>query len=534
MNRPVSVMLVGALLLALPALAVADDSAGFQRMAPVVRSLVRVHLDQAADLETVMGLPNLDIAAARKGQWIDLVIDPARVDGLRTLDLRVTVRLPDMELDMYEQMGDARIDFGDYHTYAEMVAELDALHAEFPQLTSERISIGTSWEGRDLWVMKVSDNPAFDDATEPDVFYNGVTHAREPIGCTLCLALIRYLCENYGSDPQVTGLVDGTEAWFLPVINPDGYVHNETTGGMWRKNRRDDGGSIGVDLNRNWGFKWGFNNSGSSPYPSADDYRGPAPFSEPETRAVRDFMIEREFVLSWDCHSYSNLFLYPVGYSRIYTPEHGHYTDLAAGYTQHNGYTAGTAWELLYPVNGGSFDWSYGDQISKPRCFGVSPEVGESFWQDSQIPNHIAENIPAMLFLLEWAMNDAPPTFESVDVSLACSPKSGVLPFTTQFTVGVDNLLPGTERRAGLVMAVTTGNGTTIPDWKTGAVTLGAGGSFNRTFNQVIPNHAAAVGQNTFTFTAYDVTPAPYNQPPNLPSGDGAGASCTVTGVTSE
>jgi murein tripeptide amidase MpaA len=186
---------------------------------------------------------------------------------------------------------------------------------DHPSITSAKFSIGTSIEGRDLWAIKVSDNPGTDEV-EPEVFYTGIHHAREPISAEVLLHTIDHLTDNYGSDPTVTDIMDGRELWFLPVMNPDGYVYNETTdpedGGMWRKNRRNNGnGTYGVDPNRNYGYNWGYDDVGSSPFTFHEGYRGTGPFSEPENQAVRDFTEGREFAIAMNYHSYGNLLLYP-------------------------------------------------------------------------------------------------------------------------------------------------------------------------------------------------------------------------------
>jgi len=107
-----------------------------------------------------------------------------------------------------------------------------------------------------------------------------------------------YLLENYSSDPSIKNIVDNTEMYFIPVVNPDGYIYNQTTnpngGGLWRKNRRNNGdNTYGVDLNRNYSYNWGYDNTGSSGNTNSDTYRGPSPFSEPESRIMRDFTYQR-------------------------------------------------------------------------------------------------------------------------------------------------------------------------------------------------------------------------------------------------
>jgi len=369
-----------------------------------LRSIVRISLQEKGDLEKVLTLDDLDIAAVRQGQWVDLVIHPSRVDTLRLRDFDVTVRVPDTGAALREQMGDSRISFGDYDTYAESKAAFESLAATYPSLTKMEV-IGYSIEGYEIFALKVSDDADTEDPTEPEVLFNGAHHAREPIGPTLCREHATKLLENYGSDPDDTRRVDDCQIWFVPIVNPDGYRYNETySSGMWRKNRRNNGdGTYGVDLNRNYGYQWGFDNSGSSPYTSDETYRGPSAFSEPETQALRDFCNAHEFAVALNYHSYGNYFLIPWGYDDIYTPDNDIFTAMTDVMVGWNGYAAGTAWELLYNANGVTVDWMYGEQTSKPKILGITPEVGETFWQDDQIPNHINECLPVMDYLVDLA-----------------------------------------------------------------------------------------------------------------------------------
>ena len=136
-------------------------------------------------------------------------------------------------------------------------------------------------------MVELSDHPGVDEG-EPEVLITSVHHAREPAGLTTVLYTLWYLLEQYGADPEVTYLLDHRRLFVVPVLNPDGYVYNETTnpngGGYWRKNRRNNGGSFGVDLNRNYGYEWGYDDVGSSPSPSSETYPGPAPFSDRSPR----------------------------------------------------------------------------------------------------------------------------------------------------------------------------------------------------------------------------------------------------------
>ncbi|MEM8600047.1 MAG: M14 family zinc carboxypeptidase [Bacteroidota bacterium] len=299
---------------------------------------------------------------------------------------------------------------GGFYSFDEVVAKLDQLRADFPDLITEKVSLGQSYEGRELWMVEVSDNPGVDEG-EPEVLYTALHHAREPQSMATVVYFLVYLLERYGTDPEVTYLVDNRRLVFVPVLNPDGYVHNEATnpsgGGLWRKNRRPlPSGDVGVDLNRNYGVEWGRDNQGSSPETFSETYRGPAPFSEPETAALRDFIEQRQFRTAFNYHSRGNLLIYPWGYEQnLYTPDSARYVDFAAAMTLDNGYRAGTVNQVLgYVANGSSDDWMYGEQATKPAIFAFTPEVNDrsqdGFWTPpGRIEARAKENLEANLVL---------------------------------------------------------------------------------------------------------------------------------------
>jgi hypothetical protein len=154
---------------------------------------------------------------------------------------------------------------GGFLTYQQFLDEVDAMAAQYPNLITPRAAISTfqTYEGRNLYWLKISDNPGTDeDDSEPEVLYTAVHHAREPNSLSEVIFYMWYLLENYATNDEVKYLVDNTEMYFVPMVNPDGYTYNEVNdpngGGMWRKNRRlNSGGSYGVDLNRNYSYGWG-------------------------------------------------------------------------------------------------------------------------------------------------------------------------------------------------------------------------------------------------------------------------------------
>jgi hypothetical protein len=277
---------------------------------------------------------------------------------------------------------------GGFCSMDEMMEHLNTMVATYPDLVSPIYQMDSlTAEGRPIYWLRLSDNPTVNE-TEPEVLYTGMHHAREPIGMQQMLFYMYYLLENYDSDPDIQYLVNNTEMYFVPVVNPDGYARNIYTnpngGGSWRKNRRNNGnGTYGVDPNRNYGFAWGYDNSGSSPDPGDETYRGPSAFSEPENDNLRDFCEAHEFRLALNYHSYAGLLLYAWGYIPDPSPDDELMHDYGAIMTQENAYTYGPGNTTIYATNGGSDDWMYGEQTTKGKIFAFTPEMGngdDGFW----------------------------------------------------------------------------------------------------------------------------------------------------------
>lgn len=298
--------------------------------------------------------------------------------------------------------------FAGFYSYEEIMTALDSMHQRFPNLVSVRQDAGTTTtiEGRHLWYVKISDNPGTDE-TEPEILYSALTHAREPQGMQQLFFFMYYLLENYNTNSTVKYIVDNTELFFIPCINPDGYKYNQTTnpggGGLHRKNCRVTGGNPkGIDLNRNYGFNWGYDDVGSSPNVDDETYRGTAGFSEAETDIMRDFCENHDIKLLIDYHCYSNVLLYPWGYDNITTPDASLYQTYSTIMTQENGFATGTPFQALgYNANGGSFDWFYGEQSTKSKIIAWSPEAGsadDGFWPATNRIEPISKSFADMNF----------------------------------------------------------------------------------------------------------------------------------------
>lgn len=282
---------------------------------------------------------------------------------------------------------------GGYFKFNEVTQILDSMALLYPNLITVKQALNPlSVEGRTIWTVKISDNPGVDES-EPEVLYTALHHAREGASVSQLIFYMWYILENYATNPDIKATVDNTEMYFVPVVNPDGYVYNQTTnpngGGMWRKNRRVNGGGVfGADLNRNYGYNWGFDNIGSSPTASSDTYRGPSAFSEPETQAMRNFCNARQFVNSLNAHTYGNLLIYPWGWlPSIYTPDSATFVNWGVLLTENSRFLYGTADQTVnYTTNGSSDDWMYGEQGTKGKIMAMTPEAGsaaDGFWPAS-------------------------------------------------------------------------------------------------------------------------------------------------------
>lgn len=293
---------------------------------------------------------------------------------------------------------------GGYYTYAEIQTDLDEMFQLYPNLITQKFSIGTSIEGRTIWAAKISDNPNINE-NEPTAGFDALVHAREPQSMATQMYYMWYLLENYGTDPEATYLVNNREMFFVPCFNPDGYEYNRQTdpngGGMWRKNRRNNGnGCYGIDLNRNFGYMWGYDNIGSSPDPCDETYRGASSFSEPEPQAIRDFAILNNYGTHFNMHTYGGYILYPWGYINAETPDSLTYREFAALLTSFSGYTFGSGGQLLgYNSNGSIRDWMYGELTLKNKTYGYTIEIGDDFWpQQNEIYPIAQQNLRTMIY----------------------------------------------------------------------------------------------------------------------------------------
>jgi carboxypeptidase T len=301
-----------------------------------------------------------------------------------------------------------------YHNYAEMSSATAAVAAAHPGLV-QRFSLGTSYAGRTIWALKVSDNVATDES-EPEVLFTANQHAREHLTVEMALYILNQLVSGA---PEMTSMVNSREIWIVPMVNPDGVEYDVATGAyrMWRKNRQPNSGSsaVGTDLNRNWGWQWGCCGGSSGTF-SSETYRGAAPFSAPETARLRDFINSRviggvqQIKAAIDFHTYSELILWPYGYTTSDTApgltqtERNAHAALGQQMAATNGYTPEQSSDL-YIADGTINDWEWGQHRIYNYTFEMYPRTSNPgfYPPDEVIGRETSRNRDAFLMLLEYA-----------------------------------------------------------------------------------------------------------------------------------
>ncbi len=308
-----------------------------------------------------------------------------------------------------------------YTTYPELLEIIDEVVENNPDIAAQEV-YGSSYEGQDLVAIKISGDVSTDQDL-PEVLFTHSQHAREHLTVEMAIYLMRLFTEGYGEDPRITELVDGREIWILPNVNPDGSEYDMAgdTWRDWRKNRQPNEGSssVGTDLNRNWGYQWGCC-GGSSGSPSSETYRGPSAFSAPETAAVKAFVDSRvvggvqQIKAHLDFHSYSELVLWPYGYTyddsnETMSPEEAErFREVGEALAASNGYTPQQSSDL-YITDGSINDWMWAEHGILSLTFEMYPSGGgglDGFYPpDERIEPETERNDEAVEILLTEAGN---------------------------------------------------------------------------------------------------------------------------------
>ena len=337
---------------------------------------------------------------------------------------------------------------GKFHSYDQTITEFKALAASHPDL-ARYSKLGTSFEGREIFALKISRDASVDDVSKPDVLITGLHHAREWISVESPVYFANRLLSDYATNDSVRYLVDRLQIWIVPIVNPDGLTYTQNSPNdqmdavrLWRKNRRIFSSStcpqaVGVDLNRNYNYQWRLQDDapcsnycsdrscinddvGGSDDPTTDTYRGPQPESEAEIKAIKSLVDDpnRHFRAQLDYHNYTQAILYPWGYSAFGTDDQSTLSQLAGQMSdavfavERKRYSAKQAVDL-YSLTGSSIDYAYGvNRVPAPFVVEMRPECCDFSVPESQIQSVNQENWAGAQPLLLWATG--PPILESV------------------------------------------------------------------------------------------------------------------------
>ncbi|XP_075455479.1 carboxypeptidase A1 [Ascaphus truei] len=302
---------------------------------------------------------------------------------LESNDIQYNVMIEDLESLLDEEKRDIKIgrsmenarstntfNYATYHTLDEINNFIDTLVAENPGLVS-KIQIGKSTEGRPLNILKFSTG-----ANRPAFWIDTGIHSREWVTQASGLWFAKKIVDDYGRDPSLTSTLNQLDIFLEIVTNPDGYVFTHTSNRMWRKTRSANSGStcIGTDPNRNWDA--GFGGGGSSSNPCSETYRGRAAHSEPEVKAIVDFVKSHGQIKGFiSIHSYSQMLLYPYGYTSTRAADHLELDNLARSAVNALASMYGTSYEYgniittIYQASGGTVDWTYNQGIKYSYTF---------------------------------------------------------------------------------------------------------------------------------------------------------------------
>uniref|UniRef100_A0A7C6A9N4 carboxypeptidase T n=1 Tax=candidate division WOR-3 bacterium TaxID=2052148 RepID=A0A7C6A9N4_UNCW3 len=364
--------------------------------------IVRVYVKNYQELKSKIPFKgtNIEIAGAQLGNWYDLIVLPEDYPLVLGSGLKSEIIIEDLAKTKEQALSE-----GQYHSYDEINQILRDMATNYPNICKLE-SLGLTYEGRQIYGVKISDAPEIDDPTEPDVLFIGCHHAREWASVEVPRHIADSLTRAYASVPEIQNLVDNHEIWVFPIINVDGYVYDYPSQRNWRKDRQPFGTAIGTDPNRNYNGvcngdamgDWGAltNGSQSTHYPSQATFMGPYGFSAYEIKNLTDFFKNHEFNAILSFHSYSELVLWPWGYTNATPPDNTILVRVGqrmASLMQRLGggnYTPEQSIEL-YPTSGGSDDWMYGYShwVLGTPCISYTIELGTQFYQSPSQLDHI-------------------------------------------------------------------------------------------------------------------------------------------------
>jgi hypothetical protein len=369
------------------------------------KKLIRLY---GTDSELRAAFPKeLDVVGSRPGFYVDVIVKESDLLDVTSRGIPSDIVLDDVEAHM-EAVRES------YWSLDGALSQLETWANAHPTLT-ELDTLAYSYENRPIVVMKISDDPAYDDPDEKDIFFVAMHHAREWPTVSICMFAIDTLLSAYGSDPVLTDYVDTREIYILPILNPDGYRYSHDLGHDWRKNRRyfPQYGTYGVDPNRNYAggaagiaqSGWGVTQSyGTTHGPSSETYCGPYPFSEVETQVVRDFMAAHDFPITMSYHTHAPAVLFPWAFTSGPAPDYSLLDYVATQVGNRVGYPATQAPGIGYTCTGSTDDWAYGyyHYVDGLNTLAFTIEACNQFQPpESQLAQVVRDNWDGIEYLIE-------------------------------------------------------------------------------------------------------------------------------------
>ncbi|XP_004460610.1 mast cell carboxypeptidase A [Dasypus novemcinctus] len=301
-----------------------------------------------------------------------------------------------------------RHSYAKYNNWDKIVAWTEKMVNKHPEMVS-RLKIGTTVEDNPLYVLKVGKG----DEKRKAIFMDCGIHAREWVSPAFCQWFVYQATKTYGKNKIMTKLLDQMDFYVLPVFNVDGYIWSWKKNRLWRKNRSKNQNSrcIGTDLNRNFNASW--SSFPDTKDPCGDTYRGPAPESERETEAVTAFI--RSHLKSLKAyitfHSYSQMLLFPYGYTKQSAPNRKALTKVAKIGTDvlstryETRYIYGPIASTIYRTSGSSLDWAYDLGIKHTFAFELRDKGRFCFLlPESQIKPTCKETMLAVKFIAKYIL----------------------------------------------------------------------------------------------------------------------------------
>ncbi|XP_007504381.2 carboxypeptidase A4 isoform X1 [Monodelphis domestica] len=291
--------------------------------------------------------------------------------SIEDLQALLDEEIKEMKHNRGKERNNGNFNYGAYHSLEELYQEMDRIASDYPNLAS-RQEIGRSFEKRPLYVLKFSTGKG----KRPAIWLNAGIHSREWISQATGIWIARKIVSDYGNESSITSILDEMDIFLMPVANPDGYVYSQTKNRFWRKTRSRVPGiqCVGVDPNRNWNAS--FSGEGASNDPCSEAYHGPKPHSEIEVKSVVDFIQNHGNFKSFiDIHSYSQLLMYPYGYTCKHPRDFAeldqvaHRAAKALASLYGTSYRVGPICSTIYMASGSSIDWAYENGIKYAFTF---------------------------------------------------------------------------------------------------------------------------------------------------------------------